>query len=892
MKRRFFFNSRNQAKHKTLFAIISMLMLVLSVLAVLPVANSHTPPWTIPTYAYIAVSPNPIGLGQQVFIVMWIDKVPPTAGGAGGDRWQGFTVEVTKPDGTKDLLGPYTSDATSSTYALYSPSQVGTYSFLFKFPGQKASLYNPVTGVIGSPSDYLNDTYLASQATATLTVQQQPVSEPPTYPLPTSFWTRPIEMQNTAWSTIASNWLGGSATIGGAGIISGTIQPDGAAPNSAHVMWTKPLQAGGIVGGKNTVVPSVGYYSGLTYEIRFTDPVIIQGKLYYDTPLSNDPYGGPFMCVDLVTGQTLWTNNAISPTFGQLYDYESFNQHGVIPDGYLWQPSGTTWMAWDPTTGASLFNETGVPTGTSIIGSDGSWNTYILNAAAGWLAMWNNTAEQQGLHLSLGNSTNAYQWRPVGKTVNMSNAYTWNVTIPKAINIPGSAIVQIIPNDIMLGRGLQSAVGGWGTPDPYTLWAISLKPETRGQLLWLKTYPAPAGNVTRTSGVADPINRVFVMWDKETMQFSGYSFDSGNQVWGPTQSTGPYDYYGTPSYTAYGNLYFSGYGGVLYCVSMKDGTRLWSYGNGGVGNSTFSGHETPWGNYPIFIGSIADGKIYVYSSEHSPNVPLYKGARVRCIDAFTGKELWTLMSWGGSPSYRNKTIFPIADGYMVYFNHYDGQLYCVGKGPSATTVVVQDDVIAQGSSILIKGTVTDQSAGAKEAVQEGKFGSVPAMADESMGRWMEYLYMQKPIPGDAKGVSVQLSALDPNGNNQDIGTVTTDLSGTYSVLWTPPVQGKYIITATFAGTGSYWPSYAETAIGVTAAPSASAAPPPTAAPTPPPTSPQPTSTPPPPTIAPSVTPPPASPPAETPNTAIYIAAAAVVVVVAVVAAAVVLRRRK
>jgi hypothetical protein len=43
-------------------------------------------------------------------------------------------------------------------------------------------------------------------------------------------------------------------------------------------------------------------------------------------------------------------------------------------------------------------------------------------------------------------------------------------------------------------------------------------------------------------------------------------------------------------------------------------------------------------------------------------------------------------------------------------------------------------------------------------------------------------------------------------------------------MFTPEVPGKYTIIATFAGSESYWSSYAETAIGVDEAPPATAPP--------------------------------------------------------------------
>jgi hypothetical protein len=144
---------------KRLNVIILLLLLALPLFAILPVADAHVPAWTIPTYAYIVASPDPIGVGQTAFLVFWLDKVPPTAGGIGGDRWTGFTVKVTRPDGTTETIGPMVSDATSAAWSLYTPNQVGTYRFDFSFPGQKASLYHPISGIIGSASDYVNDSY-------------------------------------------------------------------------------------------------------------------------------------------------------------------------------------------------------------------------------------------------------------------------------------------------------------------------------------------------------------------------------------------------------------------------------------------------------------------------------------------------------------------------------------------------------------------------------------------------------------------------------------------------------------------------------------------------------------------------------------------------------------
>ncbi len=931
---------------KTLTTIALILILTFSALmAVMPTANAHTPAQTFHTYAYIVAAPNPTGVGESSLIVIWISPNPRTSTGLGGDRWRHMTIVVTKPDGTTETLGPFYSDATGSTYTSYTPTQVGTYKLVFNYPGQVMSLYGPggfgglesstnmnaqipanLPDLVARGEDqYVNDTFLGSTATTTLIVQQAPTAKIPNTPLPTGYWTRPIEGQNSAWASIASNWLAGSQ-IGGYG----NIQQTGIAPNSPHIMWTRPIELGGIVGGTNAI-PDVGFYSGGSYEGRFTNAMIIAGRLYYAEPLGHSNTGGGYTCIDLRTGQVMWhsdniavtqgntttgaPNTILVPAFAQLFDYESQNQHGVV-GGILWATSVEggvrIWIAYDAFTGKWLFNETNVPIFVGPPGApeasvlaytpSGQYVRYVLSYNAkthsGWLALWNDTTQNVGLELvdpGGGTGTNAYQWRPNGKQVNMSTAYSWNVTISADLSgLSAPSIVQVVPGDMILGQSTTFnpfIANGVGTPNPYTIWAISDKPATRGQLLWIKNYTAPTGDITRSFSLwpVDPVNRVFLMRDIETMAWVGYNLDTGDLLWGPTTgATDAFSYYGSGlgggpiGWPAFGNLYVQGYGGELLCYSVKTGALLWSY------NNTNSGDETPWGNYPIFIGAIADGKIYCFNNEHSPNYPLYKGEEVRCINATTGQEIWTLMGWAGQTGGAGTSTMVEADGFLAYYNYYDNQIYVIGKGPSATTVEAPLTAVTQGSSLVIQGTVTDQSPGTKQAAPTAYYPyGVPAVSDASMSQWMEYLYMQKPMPTNATGVPVTLTALDPNGNTENVGTVTSDANGHFSLMWTPPVPGKYTITATFAGSNSYYGSSAETAIGVAAA----AHPTTTTTPS---TTPSSTGTPAPtsavsPSVAPTPTPPASS---AASSTTLYIVAAAAVIIIVIAAAAIVLRRRK
>jgi outer membrane protein assembly factor BamB len=200
--------------------------------------------------------------------------------------------------------------------------------------------------------------------------------------------------------------------------------------------------------------------------------------------------------------------------------------------------------------------------------------------------------------------------------------------------------------------------------------------------------------------------------------------------------------------------------------------------------------------------TIADEKVFV-GTGNSHGDPLFRGAKLYAIDAMTGDEVWSINAF-------IQNTMPIADGYLIAFNGYDNQIYCFGKGQTAITVDAPLTAVPLGSSVVIRGTITDQSTGVR---------GTPAIADEDMTEWMEYLHMQKPMPMNAKGVEVKLEALDPNFNFYEIGTVTSDASGMYKLMWEPPVPGEYTIIATFEGSDSYWSSYSETAIGVTEAPS-------------------------------------------------------------------------
>ncbi|MEM3377728.1 MAG: hypothetical protein QW674_02125 [Candidatus Bathyarchaeia archaeon] len=60
-------------KAKILFATFLLLTFAVTIFA-LPAVNAHTPPWQIPTFAYINVRPDPVGVGQTVLVVVWLES--------------------------------------------------------------------------------------------------------------------------------------------------------------------------------------------------------------------------------------------------------------------------------------------------------------------------------------------------------------------------------------------------------------------------------------------------------------------------------------------------------------------------------------------------------------------------------------------------------------------------------------------------------------------------------------------------------------------------------------------------------------------------------------------------------------------------------------------------
>jgi len=846
---------KNLKSKQKLSAITFVLMLTFAAMFVaLPIVSAHDPPWEVPRYCYIALQNNVLGVGQQLVIQFWSNAVPPTAQGAAGDRWQ-FYVDITTPTG-QTTLGPIESDPVGGGWAVYTPTQVGTYTFMSRLEDQVLTGLPPrPDGTIYAP-EYVGDTYLgATSQPLTLTVQEDPIEGWPEAPFPPeNYYTRPITGLNRDWYKLTGNWLGGAAQTVGP-----TVRFNyGTGPESAHIMWATPMWAGGVMDARfGPTTYETGHYEGL----GFQPPIILNGKIYYN--IRSIPREG-YRVLDLYTGEELWFRNSTGPvsgtgggfdahgqlsigllSMGQIYNYESPNQHGGFP--YIWSKSSgrgsNTWDMFDAETGnyiCSLGNVSSLAAGGwfgggyEVYGKEGSILYYSIegtpnpmgpffpDVAPFYLQCWNTS--RAIWYEDSWNSNEYWMWRPtLNATFDGNNGYSLNVTVP---SLPGS-IRAVREGDFVIG----GSAGNNRVGQPLELgvcWALSLAPGQEGTLLWNFTFTPPYSDIpaeipsgffgggTMSGFTAVPENGVMLYDQAMTGQRWALDLFTGEPLWGPSAPEPSWQYHGMYETIYMGRILSYGYSGSLICYNITTGEVLWTY------DATNVGYESPYGNYPMYATAVADGKIYMVSGEHSLTQPMWRGPNLRCIDVETGEELWKIayMSAGDGGAHLTAPCTVIADGYVVGLNYYDNQIYCFGKGPSATTVTAGPKATALGTSVVIEGTVTDQSPGAKQLVEAGKFNSVPAIADEDQEDFMEYLYMQQGCPKDAEGVEVILTTLDPNGNTYEVGRATSSLSGVYGCAFTPPVPGLYKITATFEGSNAYYGSYAETYINVGEAPTA------------------------------------------------------------------------
>jgi outer membrane protein assembly factor BamB len=765
----------DRKSHLTNSMLILTIVLLIATITMVPLPIIAAK--TVSPNAFLAVNPNPVGVNQQVSIIVWCQPITPY--NSIPTPMIEYTVTITKPDGSIDTLGPMDSWPMGAAFFSYTPTMTGDYAFKFNYPGQTF------------PS---GEVYLPAESPiTTLTVQAEKVPDWPAAELPTDYWERPINCENREWSTISGDWLMCyyNSTYTGFGDASAGYNPYTKAPKSSHILWTKSVTSGGLAGGE---LGSLGYYSGLSYNVYCTPPIIMNGKLYYNVEQSawghmryeNTP---GFVCVDLRTGEELWRNEEGGVDVGQ--KYMSYVAVGQGVRGFLWDLTGDTWNVFDAFDGKLMFTFENATQGTDwwwedpvVFGDDGTMYIYILDGYANSLVMWNSTKAFEGAGLiRIGSEGLQRFYTNERVTADWEKGIEWNVTIPDR-NVGWYTPYSIFG----ISEGVAIAKSGSSSNEVAYDIAYDIN---SGEEIWVHDESEAIQTFFSVVGEG-----VFASFDLPERRWTGYDIKTGTQLWQSDQNEYPWgSYIGYAPIIAYGKLCSNSFDGYLHAFDIETGKEVWKFYSGDSGKETVYGHWAMW-NGPI----IADGVIYVGTGEETPTQPLTRGNKVFAVDAETGEGIWNITGY--------MSLRAIADGCLLGYNGYDSKIYCFGKGQTETTVSVQDDIVQLGDNVLVKGLITDQSPSAE---------GTPAIADEYMSGWMEYLYMQQPYPDYVEGVEVKLETLDPNNNFYEIGTVTSDASGMFKLMWEPPVPGEYTIIATFAGSESYYSSYAETAIGVTEA---------------------------------------------------------------------------
>ena len=808
----------NISKNKSKISTISLILL-LTLSATLIALPSAAAQGTQVTYPFIGVVPNPVGINQVIVLHVGIfQQLSQVQMG-----WEDMSVSIVRPDGQTDTITGIKTDSTGGTGTTYTPTLVGTYTLRTHFPEQELTAEKTAPGLpigtvmLASVSDPLE-----------LVVQEDPIEYYPGHPLPQEYWTRPIDAQLREWHVVAGNWL--EAGLTSPQVLTGNEY----APDSAHILWTKPLTMGGVSGGDGE------YWSfshGDAYEGKWTNRLIINGILIYCHRTNDRPL--IYTALDIHTGEEIWSkvimdNRTIA--FGQNLAWQGQNHYAVYP--YFWVTIGSDWYAFDPLTGDWQFTVENVPSGTTLTDENGwLYRVYLNNNGNGYI--WSmvdliepfedTTSSGTGSWLPAGSFYGSrYQTYDAAATTDSENLTTAaqsayiseftfdNTQIAGSVSGFGSAMRGMAWGDKVFG--LQYSRTEINT------WAISLQPGHEGAILFSETWAAPAswetGQVQIEFEAINLEEGVAAFWVKDTLEHYMFSTDTGEYISGPTEPEYYMNYYGwtefgeRPNLIWDGKFYSSGAGGIIYCFDITDASLLWSYAA-----------EDPYQEYLFannwwqFFNWIVDGKLYTGHMEHSAIEPMPRGAPFLCLNATTGDVIWKADGLFRSTRWGGRAI--IGDSIMVEMDTYDNRLYAVGKGPSAITVESTLMGVPQGRSVTVAGTVTDVSPGTKSENLMLRFpNGVPVAADESMSEWMLYVYKQFEKPMNTVGVDVRIQTINPAGEFAWIGTAQTDSFGKYSYSFIPQMEGIYTIIVTFLGTGSFYGATTETHISVDPAPAA------------------------------------------------------------------------
>lgn len=786
---------------KFLTSILTLIFITSIATSIIALPNPSAAATGAKTYPFVEAVPNPVGVNQRTLINFGLINFLMTD----GDGWN-VTLTITDPNGHTTTVDRMTWSTGTVGYS-FIPETVGTYTLKCSF---KESWYNST--YIGWFGPQTISQYMASSETEPyeLVVTQEPTPVYPGHSLPSEYWSRPIDPQLREWWSVSGSWVAAPNNL---------YAPYNDAPESAHILWTMPIgdTMGGLIGGDS----EIGYQNGDAYEGKWAGSIIISGVLYYNRYTSSFYSTSPkqeVVAVDLHTGEVLWekvldSNGRIAT--GQILKWDCLNNRGGF--SYIWVTSGTSMYAFEALTGDWLYNFTNVPSGTNYYGPNGELLRYSIQNLGNAtnpnyrLLRWNSSYV-----VNQGKTGMAESWGSQIQGMSF-NAAKYDLNVSISGSIPSTAILTVFPGDRVIGGNYTiGATSGNGV----TLWAINLKPGSEGQVLFSKTWAAPAewanfaGTMQSYFTAYSQEDYVGVFWAKEERINYAFSLQTGEMLW----KTEP-QYY-ADAWTdspaderniAYHKLYSASCGGIVYCFDIKTGKTLWTYNASDPYTESYISN-----NWWLITTFISDGKIYLGHMEHSALEPKPRGAPFICLNATDGTLIWEIdgafrqTRWGG------RAI--IGDSIIVTQDTYDQQIYAIGKGPSAMTVTAPDVGVTTRSAVMIRGTITDVSPGTAAANIAMRFpNGVPVVSDASQSEWMLYVYKQFEQPSSATGVPISIDAVDPNGNYVHLGDTVSDASGRFHLSFCPETPGDYVIYATFGGSAAYYSSFAQTEMTVMSA---------------------------------------------------------------------------
>ncbi len=755
---------------------------------------------SIPTFLMLSAAPNPVGIGQTLYVNPFMTK-PPLTGGFGGSgvTYEGIVVEVTKPSGDTINYEMQPTDTTGGTWFEFVPDQLGDWTLQAHYDEQHINA--TVSTFFGGTRTY-DFYYLASDSeVVTVTVQSEPAQwNYHSPPLPDEYWTRPIYSTNWEWGEkLGGSWWGLAAPAfadTGRYDANGNFNPYSQAPNTGHIMWSKATHWGGQPGGPIYSDQS-GNFKTTTIINNYFDPIVVNGILYYAVHAGPSNTITGWNAIDIRTGEVVWTKDTdLRIRCGQSFRSKSIQEYGswsIIwgQEGGGFFGSASAYVLFDAFSGLELARIEN-PVTTTFLMDD----TYGME---GTLLAWYTSGGQ----LHMWNSSNL--WAGDQIVLSVSGTYEWDDGISWSVDYPSGLSVAARTPEVILMRQTSSA-GGFVALS--LGWQVTAGIDARtGALLW--------GPINQSLPLYEDVTLIaagegaYILHNKDTNEAYGYSLLTGELMWGPVQLPGnAWSTITRSGDIAYGKVFIWDYGGFCSAIDLQTGNIDWTWTRGDAGL------DTPYGTYELWYNNaIADGKI-ILSEGKMYDPPLHPSKTV-AINVTTGETVWTLTGWTG----RNCPV--IADGHVIMWNSQDAKIYSIGKGPTTTTVTAGPKVSKLGSSVLIEGTVLDISAGSKQGGVVERFPKgIPCVADDYMDDWMSYVYMQQVCPEEFMGVTVRITAYDPNGNFKDYGITVTDMNGNFGFPFEPEVEGTYWITAIFEGTEGYWRSQASTYVTVDPAPEA------------------------------------------------------------------------